>query len=90
LDIDADKITCIIEKLQNYLHQLLHSYPWRTLDSLDIILDIDVGKNNALELGIDVDAKGSKPVTPSYDEALAQLIDKLRERFEEIINEGHC
>jgi len=88
--MDADKATCIIEELQSYLHKLLRSYPWRAFDSLDLVLNVDITENNTLKLRIDVNAKGNKPVPPSYDDALARLVDKLREKFEEIVDEGYC
>ncbi len=54
------------------------------------MVGVDFDEDDTLRLRIDVDARGSKPVTPSYDEALAQLIDKLRKKFEEVVNEGYC
>jgi hypothetical protein len=90
LDVDMTKISCVLEELQVYLHQLLKSHPWRTLDNLDLILDVDWKEDDTINLRIDVNVKGNRPVTPSYDEVLAQLIDKLRRKFEEAINEGNC
>ncbi|MEB3757977.1 MAG: hypothetical protein GSR76_03900 [Desulfurococcales archaeon] len=91
MEIDEEKLSCILEKLQTRLQEILKEQPYRKLEKLDIVLDADIPDNDtALNLKLSVSADGSRPVTPSYDEILARLIDKLRAKFEEILENGEC
>ncbi len=91
LEIDEEKLSCMLGKLQTRLQELLKEQPYRKLEKLDIVLNADIPENGvALNLKLTVSADGNRPVTPSYDEILARLIDQLRTEFEEILENDEC
>jgi hypothetical protein len=93
LNINEEKLSCILSKLQIRLHGLLKEQPYRKLEKLDLVLNANItGANNngVLNLKLTVTADGNRPITPDYDEILARLIDRLKNEFEEILENAEC
>ncbi|MEB3825370.1 MAG: hypothetical protein LRS47_01720 [Desulfurococcales archaeon] len=88
--ISDEEIFCILQHVQDMLHNALRRYPWRLVDIVDASLRVTRKAAGELTLEIDVSVSGNRPLVPSYDEVLAKLIDDVRRYFEAIVSEGVC